>query len=305
LSPYAKFAWGVLAYSLVVILWGAFVRATGSGAGCGGHWPLCNGEVVPRTAGLATVIEFGHRLTSGLAVILVGVLVVGAWRSFPRGHVVRSSAFMCAVFMVVEALLGAGLVLLGLVAGNVSVARGFWAAGHLLNTFLLVGSLALTAWWASGGRPPRSRFRKETMVALSAVLAGVLFLAMSGAVTALGDTLFPPGTAAPGASGAAHVFVRLRVWHPVLALLVGILVAYAARGTLARVRPGTTKKLILAAAHLYAVQLLIGAINVWMQAPIGLQLAHLLVADLVWILLVLGTAGLLGEPARERARAVG
>ena len=83
-SGFAAYAWAVLGFNLLVILWGAFVRATGSGAGCGSHWPLCNGEVLPRAPALATLIEFSHRLTSGVALLLVIGLVVGAWRGFPR-----------------------------------------------------------------------------------------------------------------------------------------------------------------------------------------------------------------------------
>src|SRR5262249_21494275 len=113
---YATYAWATLAAILGVILWGAFVRATGSGAGCGSHWPLCNGEVVPRSPTAATLIELGHRVTSGLAALLVVGLVAGAWRAFPRGHAVRRCALAALVLMVLEALIGAGLVLLEHVA---------------------------------------------------------------------------------------------------------------------------------------------------------------------------------------------
>ena len=154
---FAQYSWGVLAYNLLVILWGAFVRATGSGAGCGAHWPLCNGEVVPHTGRLATAIEFSHRLSSGLALILIVGLVVWAFRLYPRGHLVRRGASVSAFFLLTEALLGAGLVLFEYVAANVSVARAYWMAGHLINTFLLLAALTLTAWWASGGQAARWR----------------------------------------------------------------------------------------------------------------------------------------------------
>jgi heme A synthase len=95
-----------------VILWGAFVRATGSGAGCGSHWPLCNGELVPRAPQVETVIEFIHRATSGLAFLLVLGLFVLAWRVYPKGDLVRRAAALSFLFIVTEALVGAGLVLL-------------------------------------------------------------------------------------------------------------------------------------------------------------------------------------------------
>ena len=56
-----RFAWFTVFYNVLVILWGALVRASGSGAGCGNHWPLCNGQVIPVSPGWHTVIEFTHR----------------------------------------------------------------------------------------------------------------------------------------------------------------------------------------------------------------------------------------------------
>src|SRR5687767_3844464 len=144
-------AWVTLVYNVAVVLWGAYVRATGSGAGCGSHWPLCNGVVVPRDARIETLIEFTHRITSGIALIAVIVLAVWAYRSFPKGHRVRSAAMLSLALTVVEALLGAGLVLFELVTDNASGLRAFSMIAHLLNTFVLIGVLTITAWWSSGG----------------------------------------------------------------------------------------------------------------------------------------------------------
>src|SRR5260370_28805435 len=108
---FTRAAWGVLAWNFVVVLWGAYVRASGSGAGCGSHWPLCNGEVVPRAPGIATIIEFTHRATSGVALIATIGLAVWSFFLFPRKHRVRRMAILGAIFLIVEALLGAGLVL--------------------------------------------------------------------------------------------------------------------------------------------------------------------------------------------------
>src|SRR5690606_14224270 len=153
----ARFAWFTVAANLLVILWGAFVRASGSGAGCGNHWPLCNGEVVPPSPTLATVIEFTHRLTSGVALLLVVALVVGARRALPRGHRVRAAAWVCLGVMILEALIGAGLVRFELVADNASMARALTLGAHLLNTLVLLAALVLTALWAGGAPPLRWR----------------------------------------------------------------------------------------------------------------------------------------------------
>ncbi len=146
---FARFTWAVLAYNLLVILWGAYVRASGSGAGCGNHWPLCNGQVIPQPGRTATVIEFAHRLSSGLVLLLVIVLFVWARRTVPAGHPVRRSVGFVLLFTLGEALLGAGLVLFGLVEDNASVARAVTISLHLANTFLLLASLTLTGLWAT------------------------------------------------------------------------------------------------------------------------------------------------------------
>ena len=151
----SQFAWGVLAYNLAVILWGAYVRASGSGAGCGAHWPLCNGEVIPRAPSVATLIEYSHRLTSGLALLGVVALLVWTWRACAAGHPARRGAVLSLLFIITEAAVGAGLVLFELVADNATMARAMFMAAHLVNTFLLVAALTLTAWWLSGGGPLR------------------------------------------------------------------------------------------------------------------------------------------------------
>jgi len=143
---FKRFAWGVLGYNIFVILWGALVRATGSGAGCGKHWPLCNGEVIPRAQSLETLIEFSHRLTSGLALILVLILFFWARRKFEKGQFERKWSGISLVLILIEALIGAGLVLLELVADNSSVARAFALGLHLANTFFLLAMLACHSW---------------------------------------------------------------------------------------------------------------------------------------------------------------
>ena len=302
---YRVFSWSALLYTLAVVLWGAFVRATGSGAGCGDHWPVCNGEVIPRAPTLQTIIEYTHRLTSGVALVLAVVLCVWGLRAHAKGHPVRRAAVLSLVFMLTEAAVGAGLVLFKMVAQNESIARAFWMAAHLLNTFLLLGAMALTAWWAGGRERLVLRRQGLAGVLVLGSLAGVLVLGVSGAIAALGDTLFPATSLAEGlaqdVSPTAHVLLRLRVLHPVLAVAVGAFVVFSA-AMVARLRPSpAVRRAAFQLGVLYALQLAAGVVNVVLLAPVGMQLVHLLLADFVWIVLVrLGAAGLaLGAPRSD------
>ena len=302
-TAFANFAWGTLIFNLGVILWGAYVRASGSGAGCGSHWPLCNGAVLPRPERLTTIIEFIHRGTSGLAFLIVIVLFLMAWRAYPKGHAVRRGATASVLFMVSEALVGAGLVLFGLVDDNSSVARAVTGAVHLGNTFLLLASLSLTAWCASGGTLGRPQFKEPATWVLGLALFGFLILGMSGAVTALGDTLYPSNSLAAGLQQdfavTSHYLIRIRAIHPLLAIGVGFYLIFAS-GWLNRrhLKQGTgfLERLLLG---LILTQLIGGFINVYLLAPIWMQLVHLLIADLLWIALVLYSARMLGRSSRE------
>lgn len=303
LPGYARFAWATLFFTLFVILWGAFVRATGSGAGCGSHWPLCNGEVVPHSPAWATVIEFGHRLTSGLSLLLVVGLWWGARSRFDRAAPVRRAAAWSLFFMVTEALIGAGLVLFEYVADDARIARGFWVAGHLLNTFFLVAAMTACAGWASGLNRPQLAGRGGLVAALAAASAGLLVLGVSGAVTALGDTLFPATTFAEAKaatfSDTAHLFVRLRIWHPTLALAVGGLIGVAAAAAWTNRPTADVRQAATWVVGLYAAELLVGLANVWWLAPVWIQIVHLLLADLVWIGLVLLGLAAVAEAAED------
>jgi cytochrome c oxidase assembly protein subunit 15 len=305
----ARFAWLTLAYNVAVVVWGAYVRASGSGAGCGSHWPLCNGEVVPRTPRLETMIELSHRLTSGLALLAVVVLLVATWRACAAGHPARRAAALSLFFMLTEAAVGAGLVLFQLVADNASFARAMFMATHLVNTFLLLASLSLTAYWLSdepdislAGPPGRGR----TLAALSALAVGIIFVAISGAIAALGDTLYPARSLTEGLasdlSASSQILIRLRIIHPMLAVLVGSALMLSAPRLPVPEYAHTGRELRYTVVGLVALQLAAGMMNLIALAPIWLQLIHLLLADVVWITFVLLAASTLAvEPATAAA----
>ena len=321
---FSRYAWLVLGYTILVAVWGAFVRATGSGAGCGNHWPLCNGEVVPRAPAVETLIELSHRLTSGLLGPMAIVLAVWAVRRFGLRHRVGAAAVTGLVLTIVEGLIGAGLVRFELVAENASIARGFVMAAHLVNTFFLLAALALTAAWSSGtGRPGRSALavgpdpegdRRGVFGRLGRAagwlsvggLAALCLLGASGGVTALGDTLFPVARMTEQAlaelPASAKLLVRLRVLHPYLAIAVALYLGIAVLAVRERFpvrtegRSGRTGRLGAGVMALLGVELAAGLVNVALAAPVWLQLVHLGLAYLVWIAMVLLTAEVLAEP---------
>ena len=292
---FAAFAWGVLAYNVAVILWGALVRATGSGAGCGGHWPLCNGEVLPNVSQIATVIELTHRVMSGIALLAVVAMFVWARRAFAAGHAARRWAGWAVVFILTEALLGASLVLLGHVARNESVGRVYSLATHLINTFLLLASLALAAW-SSGQetQPARNRNDRTFSLAAAGPLITLVLVAVAGVITALGDTLFPSHTLVEGMrddfSSTASFLIRLRIIHPFLAVGAGFVVALVALPEYRARHAGRLRALSGWLLALFAAQFAIGATSILLQAPLPIQLLHLFLADAIWIALVLFTA---------------
>jgi heme A synthase len=302
-TRFARYGWGVLAFNLLVILWGAYVRASGSGAGCGDHWPLCNGVVIPREPAIETIIELTHRLTSGIALLLVVAQLVWARRLLPAGHPARTAAHAATFLMFTEALVGAGLVLFQMVADNDSLARAWWLAAHLLNTFLLLAAVTLVPWYACGAPAPRSDPPGREGWLLGAALGGTLLLGMTGAITALGDTLFPSTSLAAGFaedfSPTAHLLVRLRIVHPTFAVVMAFVLVLAA-GVAATRRPArATKDLAILLTALVIGQLIVGVVNLVLLAPIPMQLLHLLVADSLWICLVLLTAATLGSTPRD------
>ena len=294
---FAKFCWFVLAWTILVILWGAFVRATGSGAGCGSHWPLCNGMIIPQSEQAETSIEFTHRLLSGVALLLIFAMLIWGWMVSEKGHPVRKGLIASTILIITEALLGAGLVLFELVTTNQSVTRAVVMAFHLLNTFLLLAAITFSAWWASDGKPIMLKNQGKIPLLLILALVGVALIGMTGAITALGDTLFPAESLAQGleqdSEANAHFLIRLRIYHPLIAILVGAYILLLVIYLRNRGAEITSQKFGSVLFVLILIQWAAGLVNVILLAPVPMQIIHLLIADLVWITLVLFTAATL------------
>lgn len=280
-----RYAWAVVAYNVLVILWGAIVRTSGSGAGCGDNWPLCNGDFIPHHPRLATIIEFAHRSMTGVAAALVVGLVVWTFYATRRSDRARKAAVASIVFLLMEALLGAVLVLEGYVQNNISTGRVVMQAIHFTNTMFLLASLTLTAWWLGSRRIPATtslrpdqRLKGPAWVALVATIV----MGATGAIAALADTLFPSPSLLVGFASdfAANspLLVRMRWMHPAAAV-VGFCCVI-------RLVMKMRSQLGWIVAGLLGLQFVLGIADILLLAPTWIQIVHLLGADLYWIALV-------------------
>lgn len=295
----ARFAWVVVGYNVLVIVWGALVRATGSGAGCGNHWPLCNGQVIPVSPTIHTVIEFTHRMMTGGSAFLVLGLVLWTFRATRRGRAARVAVVVSGLLLLNEAFLGALLVKLGYVTGNQSVGRVVLLAVHLSNTLLLLAALTLTALLLQTGHMrggvlgARSTWFRRERVLAAAGLAATLLVGVSGSLAALGDTLFPSASLREAVladlRASSPFLIRFRWAHPMSAVIAAGLLLWLLRRTWHRPDwPGRVARVV---AGLLAMQFVLGVADVLLLAPVWLQLLHLLGADLYWVALVVLSAG--------------
>jgi cytochrome c oxidase assembly protein subunit 15 len=299
----ARFAWIALYWNVAVVLWGAYVRVTGSGAGCGNSWPLCDGDVVGASVNEHTIVELTHRITSVISLLLVTGLVVWCWRVTKKGEWARYSAFLAAVLLANEALLGAALVLLKHVGNDHSAGRILFFCLHLGNTLLLLATLSLAANWLANGSSSFNligKWREVSSVGLG--LLATMATGITGALAALADTLFPATSLASSLTqdfrSRTHVLLRVRLLHPAVATVAA---CYVLRVILKR-STGRSRlsRSALALIILLFVQVGIGMTNVLLLAPVWVQIAHLFVADAFWIFLVLASADLVLEPAVTR-----
>ena len=291
---FIRLAWSFWAYLVFVILFGAWVRITHSGAGCGAHWPTCNGDIIPLQPSLETMIEYTHRLTSGMCGIFgLGMLGFAAKR-YGVNHRVFFAQALTLIFIIFEGAIGAGLVLKELVVNDASSARAMVISIHLVNTFFLTGSAAAAAFFASD-KVPQVQFSAGLKWMFRSMGAFLIFVAMAGAVTALGDTLFPVAVTDGGGFFAhlkedldvtSHFLVRLRIFHPVLAVLFALVVVLTGLRVFDETKEQNifVAKLGKALMHCTLLEVVVGGTNIMLGAPGYMQLIHLLFAQILWTL---------------------
>lgn len=281
LSPF------IVIYTLVVILWGAWVRISRSGAGCGDHWPLCQGDLIPGLSVPATLIEFTHRISTGLYGILILFLVILAIRKQGRKHSVTLWSYLCLFFTLTEAAIGAKLVLAKWVAEDTSMYRAGFMAFHQINSMLLSGCVFLV-WW-KGSPSPISFFKwliSSKGFANLCLIVLILVLSMSGAVAALASTLFPSDSLALALerdfSDSAHPILKYRIAHPLLALILGGIF-----WAMLWPRQNSTKSKNVQLQrtrffYLFTVTLTFGVLTLLALSPTWMRLTHLALAHCTW-----------------------
>ena len=297
---FTRFAIIVLLFNLFIIVWGGFVSASGSGDGCGDSWPLCRQLTAGETTSIETIIEFTHRITSGLA--LIGVMAMAWWakKLYPAQHKARQMASLSLFFIIVESLLGAGLVIFRWVDTNLSLARAIVQPIHLTNTFLLMAVIGLTVWFAHKEREINWQANQNSIRWVIITLLGIVLVSSFGTIASLASTIFPSDSFLEGIqkdfSKDVHYLIRLRIWHPIFATLVGGYLYWMGRIFEERYEDVTLYQTHRVILLLFWVQFGMGALNAVWLAPLWLQLVHLTGAHLLWLGLITLGAMVVAQP---------
>lgn len=296
MSAFAKFAWFTLGYNVLVIVWGVFLRASRSGDGCGQFWLTCNGELIPSAPQFKTVIEFSHRMTTAIDGFVMLILLGWAVKTFVGRRTTQNRQVLYAaigsfVFVITEAAVGAGLVLTGNVAETVTDTRPLWAMGHLINTFILLTFLTLTAWFATKERKVGLNVDLKTVGLVALGVVGLLAVGLSGSLAALSNMLFPSQSLAEGVakdfSASSNIILRLRLSHPILSILTSVYMIFLAGWLKAKAGSTSVSWWSNAVSLLVIGQVIFGGATLLTLGPIVMQLGHLLLADAVWIAFVI------------------
>lgn len=287
LRRFTNFAWGVLIYNLLVVGWGVFVRVSRSGDGCGSHWPLCDGESTPLMGDFGRMVELSHRLSTTLCGVLAIVLVVWAMRAFAPGHGARRGAALVLALTLFEGLIGAVLVKFQLVTDNPSASRAMVMSIHVISTYFLIGAITYTALCGAGFEKPSLKRQGSVLTLLAVGFASIMFLGVSGAISALGHQLHPVGNVLNAAmSPATNWMVRVQPLHPLLGVTVGVYLLLLG-GLISHLRPSPwVNKAARWVVGLYAFQMAVGALNIVLKAPMPMQMFHLVMADVNFASLV-------------------
>ena len=279
------YLWGILLFTVAVIISGDIVQATESGAGCGDSWPKCDGTLIPAFADVHVAIEFIHRmLTSVLSFGYLGLLI-GGYLLFGRKHPVWRSILFSTAILLVEILLGASLVLFGWVEDNATWGRVIADSFHVVNTLVLLGSLVLIIFLSrpDGGILVAKSNPKRRYLIFAMLI--VILITVTGTINSLADTLYLSDHVVVEETPIAQLLVSVRAIHPLIAIIGG----FAIIGFLYLVieEPSAQKSALgFAVFGVIFLQFLSGVFNIVLLTPVETQIIHLGLADTLWILLV-------------------
>ncbi len=267
-----------LVLSVLSILAGAFVRATGSGDGCGATWPTCKGRIIPSLSDTSEIIEFSHRGISGILLIVTLYIFVNS-RKLEKGSIARRAANYLTFFVLFEALIGAVIVIFEWVGLNSSFPRIVAVPIHLVNTFGLLASYIILFKILENKLDSIKNLWDRNFIIIS-----ILFLltGATGSITALADVLYPSASFIEGFlddfDRTSEVLTRLRIFHPVVSTILSIALYIESKQLQKRFDINTNflKFLIFAAVFL-------GVANVLSNIVLFLSIFHLALADLLWI----------------------
>ena len=267
-----------LLLSIASILAGAFVRATGSGDGCGATWPTCKGKIIPALSDTSELIEFSHRSVSGV-LLVVTLIIFAKTRKFQKDSLVRIVTNYLTFFVIFEALIGAVIVIFEWVGLNSSLPRIIAVPIHLVNTFGLLGSYAILYKILQDDLQNIKNMFNKNFLLISSLF---LLSGATGSITALADVLFPSASFVEGFLAdfdrTSEVLTRLRILHPIISSTLSIVLYVYATGIRKKynVKVKTLQTLILIAVFL-------GVINVLSNIVLPLSILHLAIADFLWI----------------------
>ena len=274
-----------LVISIASIIAGAIVRATGSGDGCGASWPTCNGEIIPELKTSSELIEFSHRSISGILLIITLIIFLKSFNnSVPvlQKRVIRALTF----FVLLEALIGAVIVIYEWVGLNSSTPRIIAVPLHLINTFGLLGTYTLLFHLTKNSKTSLNNFFDK---GFKIGLILFLFSGATGSIAALADVIFPSKSFIMGLAedfdSNSEILTRLRVLHPIVASFLSIYL-YSEANRLQREYKVITKNIKL----LVLLGVFLGVLNVVSNIILPLSILHLLTADLLWVLYVYKSA---------------
>ena len=264
--------------SILSILAGAFVRATGSGDGCGSTWPTCKGKIIPQLSDTSEIIEFSHRSISGI-LLIVTLIIFTKSRNMSKGSIIRTMVNFLTFFVVFEAAIGAVIVLYEWVGLNSSLPRIVAVPIHLVNTFGLLACYAILYKVLLNNFKNIKQLwdRRFVFVAFLFLLSGA-----TGSITALADVLFPSASFYEGVmedfDRTSELLTRLRILHPIVATGLSVALIIESR-KIQKDYKIDVKFLQL----LVIVAVTLGVLNVLSNIVLLLSIFHLAIADLLWI----------------------